>query len=74
MPSLHDTFAANPEFWLPLGGLLIGFVFGAVVQATNFCTMGSISDMVTFGDSRRFRAWVLAAALALAGGADTGFC
>ncbi len=67
MPSLHDTLSANPEFWLPLGGLLIGFVFGAVVQTTNFCTMGSISDMVTFGDSRRFRAWVLAAALALAG-------
>jgi uncharacterized protein len=67
MPSVHDALAANPDFWLPLGGLLIGFVFGAVVQATNFCTMGSLSDMATFGDSRRFRAWVLAAALALAG-------
>jgi uncharacterized protein len=66
MPSLHDTLAANPQFWLPLGGLLIGFIFGAVVQHTNFCTMGSLSDMAAFGDSRRFRAWVLSAALALA--------
>ncbi len=67
MDSLREAVAANSGFWLALGGFLIGAVFGAVVQATNFCTMGSISDMITFGDSRRFRAWVLAAGLTVLG-------
>ncbi|MFP4611221.1 MAG: YeeE/YedE family protein, partial [Thiohalophilus sp.] len=29
--------------WL---GFAIAFVMGAVVNKTNFCTMGSVSDMV----------------------------
>ena len=56
-----------PEFYIGWGGLLIGFVFGFVVLRTNFCTMGSISDMLTFGDFRRFRSWLLAIAVALLG-------
>ncbi len=50
-----------------LGGFLIGLVFGAVAQRTNFCTMGGISDIVLMGDGRRFRAWVLAIAVAIVG-------
>ncbi len=50
-----------------IGGLVIGLIFGAVVQRTNFCTMGSISDLVLMGDGRRFRAWVLAIAVAIIG-------
>jgi uncharacterized membrane protein YedE/YeeE len=50
-----------------IGGLVIGLVFGAVVQRTNFCAMGSISDLVLSGDGRRFRAWLLAIAVALIG-------
>jgi uncharacterized membrane protein YedE/YeeE len=50
-----------------LGGFAIGLVFGAVVQRTNFCTMGSISDLVLMGDGRRFRAWLLAIAVAIIG-------
>ena len=50
-----------------LGGLVIGMVFGAVVQRTNFCTMGGISDLVLMGDGRRFRAWLLAIAVAIIG-------
>ncbi len=49
------------------GGFVLGLFFGAVVFATNFCTMGSISDILTFGDHRRFRAWLLAVAVALIG-------
>ncbi len=55
--------------YIGYGGLLIGIVFGFIVYRTNFCTMGSISDMLTFGDFRRFRAWLLAAATAIAGAA-----
>ncbi len=50
-----------------LYGFGLGLVFGAIVLATNFCTMGSVSDILTFGDHRRFRAWLLAAATALIG-------
>ncbi len=47
--------------------LLIGAVFGAIVQRTHFCTMGAMADLVLFGGTRRLRAWLLALALALAG-------
>ena len=50
-----------------LGGFAVGLVFGAVVQRTNFCTMGGISDLVLMGDGRRFRAWLLAIAVAIIG-------
>ena len=51
-----------------LGGFAVGLVFGATVQRTNFCTMGGISDFVIMGDGRRFRAWLLAIAVAVIGG------
>lgn len=44
---------------------LAGMVFGATAQRTNFCTMGALSDMVFMGDSRRFRSWMLAIAVAI---------
>jgi len=50
-----------------IGGFVTGLVFGATVQRTNFCTMGGISDLVLMGDGRRFRAWLLAIAVAIIG-------
>lgn len=67
MSALRDLISANPAAWLAIGGLVIGAAFGFIVFKTNFCTMGSISDIVTFGDHRRFRAWLLAAATSIAG-------
>ena len=67
MAALRDGIAGNAPMWLAVGGLLIGAVFGFIVFKTNFCTMGSISDIVSFGDYRRFRAWILAAATAVIG-------
>jgi uncharacterized membrane protein YedE/YeeE len=64
---LRDTIAQNAPLALALGGFLIGFVFGWVVYRTNYCAMGSLSDIHNFGDYRRFRAWILAAATALVG-------
>ena len=40
---------------------------GAVANKTNFCTMGAVSDMVNMGDYSRFRAWLLAIAVAIFG-------
>ncbi|MCP5372889.1 MAG: YeeE/YedE family protein [Hyphomicrobiales bacterium] len=48
-------------------GFAAGLVFGAVANWSNFCTMGSLSDIVFMGDYNRFRAWMLAIAVALAG-------
>jgi uncharacterized membrane protein YedE/YeeE len=45
----------------------IAFVMGAVVNKTNFCTMGAVSDLVNMGDSGRIRAWIFAMAVALIG-------
>jgi len=49
------------------GGLSIGVIFGFTVQRSNFCSMGSLSDIHAFGDYRRFRVWMLAIAVAIAG-------
>jgi len=50
-------------------GFGLGAAFGAVVQRTNFCAMGSVSDIVYLEDWGRFRAWLLAIAVAIAGAA-----
>jgi uncharacterized membrane protein YedE/YeeE len=67
MGTLRDAIAAHSAVWLAVGGLLIGMAFGAIVTRTNFCTMGSVSDILNLGDWRRFRAWLLAIAVAIAG-------
>lgn len=50
-----------------LAGFAVGLVFGGAVQRTNFCAMGGISDALLMGDTRRFRAWLLAIAVAIIG-------
>jgi uncharacterized membrane protein YedE/YeeE len=45
----------------------IALVLGAVVNKTNFCTMGAVSDVVNMGDWGRMRAWLFAIAVALLG-------
>ena len=45
----------------------IALVMGAVVNKTNFCTMGAVSDVVNMGDWSRMRAWLFAIAVALMG-------
>lgn len=50
--------------WLAFG---IALIMGAVANKTNFCTMGAVSDLVNMGDTGRFRAWVLAMAVAMLG-------
>src|SRR5262249_22001437 len=57
----------SSTFVLILSGLAIGALFGAVVQRTNFCAMGAISDAVALGNTKRLRAWLLAIAVAIIG-------
>ena len=46
---------------------ILGFILGFIVHKTNFCTMGAISDWVNIGDLNRFKAWMLAVAIAVLG-------
>lgn len=48
-------------------GFALGGIFGATAHRTNFCTMGAISDLVMMEDWNRFRAWLLAIAVGIAG-------
>jgi len=48
-------------------GFVLGMAFGATAQRTHFCTMGAISDIVFMEDWNRFRAWMLAIAVAIIG-------
>jgi hypothetical protein len=50
-----------------LGGFALAFVFGAVANRTNFCTMGAVSDVVNMGSWGRMRMWLLAIAVAILG-------
>jgi uncharacterized membrane protein YedE/YeeE len=52
-----------------VAGCAIGLavVCGAVANRVNFCTMGAVTDLVTIGDWRRMRMWLLAIAVAIAG-------
>jgi uncharacterized membrane protein YedE/YeeE len=67
MHAARDFLAEHAPLALSIGGLLIGCAFGATVFATNYCAMGALSDIHTFHDYRRFRAWILAATTALLG-------
>ena len=61
---------ANPAQLVPYvtgGAFALAFIFGAVANKTNFCTMGAVSDWVNMGDTSRMRMWLLAIAVALLG-------
>jgi uncharacterized membrane protein YedE/YeeE len=60
----------NPAQLVPYvtwGAFALAFVFGAIGNKTNFCTMGAVSDWVNMGDLNRMRMWLLAIAVAVIG-------
>ncbi len=40
---------SNPALAVVAGGFVLAFIFGAVANRTNFCTMGAVSDVVNMG-------------------------
>ena len=58
---------ANPATLVVLGGFVLAFIFGAVANKTNFCTMGAISDIVNMAHWGRMRMWLLTIAVATVG-------
>lgn len=55
----------EPVYRVALLGFLVGIVFGVMVNKTNFCAMGAISDWVNMGSKDRLRAWFLAIGVAI---------
>lgn len=43
----------------------LAFIFGLVANKTHFCTMGSVADIVNFGDWTRMRQWLMAIGVAI---------
>ena len=63
--NFDNFFAAQSSFlWAAFG---LALVMGAVVNKTNFCTMGAVSDLVNIGDSGSFRSLLLAISVELLG-------
>jgi uncharacterized membrane protein YedE/YeeE len=65
VPAEPDIAALSAQ--VVVAAFVLGAIFGALVHRTNFCTMGSIADVVAFGDWTRMRMWALAAAVAILG-------
>jgi len=63
---LFESFTESLSFFL-WSTFVISVVLGMIVNKTNFCTMGAVSDMVNMGDYGRFRAWLLAIAVGTIG-------
>ncbi len=59
--------ANGSENLILLAGLAGGLILGWVALRANFCVMGGITDILLMGDGRRFRAWLLAIAIAVLG-------
>lgn len=62
----YVDFASAHSFFL-WSTFAIAMILGAVVNKTNFCTMGAVSDWVNMGDTGRMRAWILAIAVGVLG-------
>ena len=62
----YEDFASAQSFFL-WSTFAIALILGAVVNKTNFCTMGAVSDWVNMEDTGRMRAWVLAIAVGVLG-------
>ncbi len=62
----YADFASSQSFLL-WSTFAIALVMGALVNKTNFCTMGAVSDWVNMGDTGRLRAWLLAIAVGVLG-------
>jgi uncharacterized membrane protein YedE/YeeE len=59
--------ASNLPALVAWGAFVLAFIFGAVANRTNFCTMGALSDIVNIGHWGRMRMWLLAIAVAIVG-------
>ena len=62
-----EQSAAQLAPYVAWGAFALAFVFGAVANKTDFCTMGAVSDWVNMGSLNRMRMWLLAIGVAILG-------
>ncbi len=70
---MNEVTPAQLVPYVTWGAFALAFVFGAVANKTNFCTMGAVSDWVNMGDTNRMRMWLLAIAVAILGSSALHF-
>lgn len=64
---MSEPNPAQLVHYVAWGAFVLAFIFGAIANKTNFCTMGAVSDWVNMGDTNRMRMWLLAIAVAVIG-------
>jgi len=62
-----EQTAAQLAPYVAWAAFALAFVFGAVANKTDFCTMGAVSDWVNMGSLNRMRMWLLAIGVAILG-------
>jgi uncharacterized membrane protein YedE/YeeE len=53
------------QAWVVTGGLFIGLVFGVASQASRYCSIGALSDLLLMGNGQRMRLWLLSVLVAV---------
>lgn len=56
---------AGSAWFLPLMGVIVGIIIGAIARRNHFCTMAALERHWYANDSRGLRTWVLAATAAI---------
>ena len=64
-PTPAEISALQSQVVWSVFALAVGL--GALMQRSNFCTMGAVSDIVNMGDWTRMRMWLCAIAVAILG-------
>lgn len=64
---MPEVDIASLSMQVVVAAFILGALLGTLVHRTNFCTMGSVADIVGYGDWTRMRQWALAIAVAVAG-------
>jgi hypothetical protein len=62
-----EQTAAQLAPYVAWAAFALAFVFGAIGNKTDFCTMGAVSDWVNMGSLNRMRMWLLAIGVAILG-------
>jgi uncharacterized protein len=60
---MDDSF----NLTLVAGGLILGLIFGGVIQRSRLCMMAAVSNQVLMGDRRQIDAYLVAVAIAVLG-------
>ena len=64
MPEIDIAAVQSTVVWATFA---LGLVLGAIMNRTNFCTMGAVADIVNMGDWTRMRMWASAIGVAMIG-------